>query len=250
MSNDLKQSLVNRLKRVGAYGARVADPHVGYEHALPGRHPLQLWEDCRAVVVFGVPVSPRTNNLYLGPYAPWQGDREIGPVPQDIQSDDFAMHRLSGLFTASVMLKGLAFLQAQGHQVSFLVPQLKLSAFEAGLGVYGRSGVILHPVLGNRMSLGAIMTDALLQPDGRLEGYDPCRDCERCIKACPARAFDATKVYPHSFSRDKCTAKRAEIAAKGLYCHNCFAVCPAGTLEDESLLCIREATSLFKRSAG
>ena len=88
--------------------------------------------------------------------------------------------------------------------MSFLPLQLKLSAFEAGIGVYGRSGLIIHPVLGNRIRFGGILTDAVLEPGRRLEGFDPCEDCGRCIEMCPAKAFDLTKRYPYSFSQEKC----------------------------------------------
>jgi len=247
MAGDLKQGLVNRLRQVGAYDVRIADPRVGFEHALPGRRPLDLWKPCRSVVVFAVTCSPRFNNTYVGPYAPWRGDRDVGPVPKDIQSDDYAMDRLERLFLESITVKGMGFLQAKGYNVSFLKPQLKLSAFEAGLGVYGRSGVIIHPVIGNRMRLGAVMTDAVLEPDGRLEGFEPCENCDLCIRMCPAKAFDPTKRYPDSFDRRKCISKRAEIEARGLYCHNCWATCPAGKLKDEELLRIEEAKSFFKR---
>ena len=38
----------------------------------------------------------------------------------------------------------------------------------------------------------------------------------------------------------------AEIAGRGLYCHNCFAVCPAGKLDDEELFSLREAKSFYR----
>jgi ferredoxin len=246
MSNDLKQDLVNRLKQIGAYDVRVANPHRGFEHALPGKHPLELWPECGSVIVLAVARSPKANNIYAGPFAPWQGRRMSGPVPPDIQSDEQGMVRLAGLFLAFVRLEGLEFLQTNGHNVSFLQPQLKLSAFEAGIGVYGRSGLIIHPALGNRIVLGAIMTNAVLEPDGRLEGFEPCQDCDLCIEMCPAGAFDSTKQYPHSWSRETCTAKRIELAHRELYCHNCFAACPVGALKDEELLCIKEAESFFE----
>ena len=268
MASDLKQSLVNRLKQLGAYDVRIADPNVGYEPLLPGRlpediwkplsvdrlrrHPLDLWKECRSVAVFAVSCSPKANNTYVGPHAPWQGDRDIGPVPRGIQSDDNAMDRLVRLFISSITLRGMMLLQTEGHNVcvqysSYSMPSLKLSAFEAGIGVYGRAGLIIHPVLGSRMRLGAILTDAVLEPDGRLEGFDPCENCDLCIRMCPAKAFDPTKQYPYSYSRETCMSKRAEIAAKGLYCHNCFAACPAGKLKDEELLCVKEAKSFFRR---
>lgn len=248
MAKDLKNSLVNRLKQVGAYEVRVGNPHVGFENALEGKHPLDLWADCKSVVVFVVARSPRVNNTYVGPYSRWIGSRDVGPVPQDIQSPDYAMDRLARLFLASITLKGMALLQANGHSVSFATPQAKLCAFEAGIGVYGRSGLILHPELGNRMSIGIILTDAIMQADPRLEHFKPCETCELCIKMCPAHAFDSEKEYPHSWSREKCTSKRAQLEARGLYCHNCFAVCPAGRYKDEELLSIKESTSIYKQT--
>ena len=100
-------------------------------------------------------------------------------------------------------------------------------------------------ILGSRIRLGGILTDAVLEPEGRLEDFDPCKDCDLCIKACPAKAFDPTKTYPCSYDREKYIVKREELAKKRLYCHNCYVVCLAGKLEDEKLLSIREARSIF-----
>jgi ferredoxin len=200
------------------------------------------------VIVFAVACSTKTNNTYMGPYAPWpEKNRDIDPVPKHIQSYDYAMDRLSRLFVASLTLKGMTLLAENGANVSFKMPQAKLSAYEAGIGVYGRSGIIIHPVLGNRLSIGIIPTDAVLEPDGRLEGFEPCNGCDLCAQMCPAKAFDGTKTYPQSYSRAVCEAKRAQIADKGLFCHNCFAVCPAGQFNDEALLHIEEAKSILKR---
>ncbi len=245
MQNGLKQRLVNRLKQAGAYAVRVADPHVGFEHALEGQHPLEIWESCKSVIVFAIARPPENNNTYVGVYAPWPDARYLGPVPKDLQSTSYAMERLSRLFVSSVTLKGVTLLQTAGHNVSWDTPQAKLSAFEAGIGVYGRSGLIIHPELGNRMVLGTILTDAVLEADQRLEGFEPCENCDRCIKMCPARAFDPEKPYPHSWSRETCTTKRNQISAQGFYCHNCFAVCTAGKYTDEELVHIGRSQSFF-----
>jgi epoxyqueuosine reductase QueG len=247
----LKQGLLDRLKQVGAFDVRIADPSVGYEHALQGRHPLDLWDECRSVVVFALACPPKTNNTYLGPYAPWEGDRKIGPVPGNIESNEFAMDRLARMMICQITLKGMQYIEQNGrgfcarYSASGL-PGIKLSAYEAGLGVYGRAGFIIHPVLGSHLRLGGILTDAVLEPDGRLEGFKPCEDCDRCIKMCPAKAFDPTMSYPQSYTREHCMKKRAEIAEKGFYCHNCYAVCPAGSMEDGKLLKISEAKSFYK----
>lgn len=250
MADDLKLRLVDRLRQVGAFDVKVSDPAVGWDHALPGMHPLTLWPQCKSVVVFGVAMSPRINNTYLGPYAPFpQKNRMVGPVPNSIQSEVHAMDRLSRVFVASVTLKGIEAISENGHQVSFRLPQAKLAAAESGLGVYGKSGVIINPKLGNRMNIGVIMTDAVIEPDGRLQDFKPCDGCDICIRACPAHAFDPAKEYPASYSREKCQPKRAEIESRGLYCHNCFAACPAGRVRDDELLNMQEAVN-FYRGAG
>jgi len=55
--NELKDDLKRYLKQAGAYDVRVANPSNGFEHAQSGRHPLDLWKDCRSVVVFAVAMS-------------------------------------------------------------------------------------------------------------------------------------------------------------------------------------------------
>jgi epoxyqueuosine reductase QueG len=240
----LKERLVARLRQVGAYDVRIANPAIGFEHAIAELHPLRLWPACKSVVVFAMAMSPTLNNTYVGVRAPGEKERNVGPVPQDMQSCDFAMDRLSRLFVASITLKGMTFLSGQGYHVSFATTQSKLCAFEAGLGVYGRSGLILHPEQGNRMSIGTILTDAELEADARLGDFEPCAGCDLCVRKCPARAYDPKKSYPQSWSKEKCMGKRVELASRGLYCHNCFALCPAGRLSDQELFSSSEADSL------
>jgi ferredoxin len=244
---EIGAALRRRLVQAGAFEVRVADPSTGFEHALEGLHPLALWGGCRAVAVFAVAHSMKTNNIFAGPFSPFEGDREIGPVPSSVRESDHALDRLSRLFISSIRLKGMALLSEMGYSASFRSPQLKLAAFEAGLGVYGRSGVLVHPVLGNRMSLGAIMTDAPLEPDGRLEGFDPCKGCAACAEACPANALDAGKEYPESWDAKRCIAKRAEIEESKLYCNNCFAACPACSVPEAMLLGIATADCISRR---
>lgn len=247
MTESIKPALVNRLRQVGAFDVRIADPGKGFDKAPEEARPLSLFPECRSVVVFALAMSPSCNNIYLGPRSLGEPSRNVGPVPNDIEREDFAMDRLSRLFVASITHKGMMFLANKGYSVSFQRSPLKLSAYESGLGIYGRSGLILHPVLGNRMSLGVILTDAPMAPDPKLEGYVPCDDCDRCIQMCPAKAFDPDKQYPEGWSRETCTRKRAEIAATGYYCHNCFAVCPAGQVRDAELLRIRSAENFSKK---
>jgi epoxyqueuosine reductase QueG len=252
MKNSFKTELVNHLKQAGAYDVRVADPRRGFEHAEPGRHPLELWPACRSVVVFAVAMSPQCELTYVGPHSPTTDARTMRFNP----SFDHAVERLAHLFVATIAFWGASLLQEQGHRVSLSASGLpgllsepttpsKLCAYEAGLGVYGRSGLILHPELGNRLSIGTLLTDALLAPDPRLTDFEPCNGCNRCIRLCPAGAYDEAKSYPHSWSREKCQSKTTQIAATGYKCNNCFIACPAGQLADEALLFVQQKVGLY-----
>jgi ferredoxin len=207
------------------------------------------------VIVFGVAMSPKAELTYVGPYSP-----SLDPATMRFKpSCEFAMERLPHLFVATIAFWGAAFLQVHGYNVFLAASglpgllsapetQSKLCAYESGLGVYGRSGLILHPELGNRMSIGTILTDAVLAPDPRLTDFEPCQGCDLCVRMCPAQAFDASQAYPQAWSRQKCVSKTAEITAQGRKCNNCFVVCPAGKLKDEDLLCVEEKVSLRQQT--
>jgi len=147
-------------------------------------------------------------------------------------------HTPAFLFTAYVILKATSFLTQQGCKAVERCdktrpgqPQLpeKQCAYEAGLGVYGRSGLIIHPELGNRIVTGALLTDEQLEPDSKLENYDPCTGCEACVRACPAGGCGEDGSYHGVWSREKCQAKREELMGKGCSrCNLCWDICPAG----------------------
>ena len=68
----------------------------------------------------------------------------------------------------------------------------------AGIGAFGKQGLIIHPEYGPWIRLRSILTDAELVPTEPFT-EDFCGDCEECIKACPVGALSPYKVDP-----DKC----------------------------------------------
>jgi epoxyqueuosine reductase QueG len=65
---------------------------------------------------------------------------------------------------------------------------LRHAAVEAGLGVMGTNRLLLTERFGPRVRLMAVLTDAALVPDERMD-YSLCDDCRLCIESCPAHAI-------------------------------------------------------------
>ncbi len=86
------------------------------------------------------------------------------------------------------------FLRRRGFEAmwSANIP-LKTTAVKCGLGVQGKNTLLISPDYGPRVKLIAILTDAVLETDSPLSD-DLCRDCDRCIKACPTRAIEPYRL--------------------------------------------------------
>jgi epoxyqueuosine reductase QueG len=63
-------------------------------------------------------------------------------------------------------------------------------AIKAGLGEYGRHGLVITPEFGPRVRFGKIFTDMPLAHDVplRFGVTEFCEACNLCAKACPAAA--------------------------------------------------------------
>ena len=243
--SELKEQLILRMLEVGAYDVKIADPRRGFEYVTePERHPLSLMPDCRSVITFAIPRSGLLDLWYIGhkrstPQKPdyW--------TERQVSEDDapyYIVYRLFTLITSFVMLKAIAFLHRKGYQAiekhekeDEPLPLAKLCAYEAGLGVYGKSGLILHPELGNRIGLGVLLTDAELPADDKLVDFRPCIGCNLCVESCPAGAFSPSGEYHHQWSEERCKSTRTALKDKGAYCNLCWEICPYGTIPDDDL---------------
>jgi len=105
-------------------------------------------------------------------------------------------------------------------------------ARKAGLGFYGKNGVIITRRHGSCVVLGEILTDLELDPDPPLE--TTCGSCRLCMDACPSGAIPE----PHMVERNRCiqflSGRRRtvpldirELWQDRLYgCSTCQDVCP------------------------
>jgi len=232
-----KNTLAEELKKHGAFDVRIADPLAPIEYARPECLPIKIWPDCKSVIVFITASAVEANNTFICKYSIYDGAREENPIPKSVDLSKYAYLRLNWVVNDHVALRCVRFLQKEGYQgyANTQSVQRKLYAWHSGIGVYGRSGLILNPTLGNRLSIGIILTDVKMEADPMLEGFNPCEHCNKCVRSCPAGAYGTSGTYHNNWSEKKCADTRREIVEKGYYCHNCFAVCPAGKIKDGEL---------------
>jgi epoxyqueuosine reductase QueG len=89
---------------------------------------------------------------------------------------------------------------------------LRHAAVAAGLGVLGRHNLLIHPRLGTRIVLSAVLTDLVLESDPPVE-QELCDDCGLCVEACPARAL-ADEGKTHVF---RCLKVSQAFGIRALY---------------------------------
>lgn len=74
----------------------------------------------------------------------------------------------------------------------------KRIALLAGIGCFGKNSLVLAPGYGPWLRIGLVLTDAPLKSSEPFK-KNLCRDCVKCLRACPAGALTQYRVNP-----DKC----------------------------------------------
>lgn len=93
----------------------------------------------------------------------------------------------------------------------------------AGLGTIGRHSLLITPQFGSMVWLGAVLTEAKLEPDAVMERI--CNDCNLCVNVCPVNALEKQEMnqqtcWDYAFG-DNQETKNWEIS-----CHKCRDICP------------------------
>jgi len=224
----LKNELLQFVKGFGAYDMRVADASKGFENAVSGCRPKDVMKSCNSLVVFAIYVG-------LDYY------RSV-KIENKTAGDD----RIMSILSDWIQFKVAEYLQEKGYCT--IVPigyfnrekfiprfSFKLAAYEAGLGVYGRCGILVTPKYGPRVNLRVVLTDANLEPDGRLTDFNPCLRCRLCIDLCPPKAIREDVGPPTCHDRNKCINFILKLREKTrdhhFYCGYCYNSCPIGKID-------------------
>jgi epoxyqueuosine reductase QueG len=159
-----------------------------FDDAPDAHHPSRICRDAKTVIVFGNAV-PR-GMLHSPDYGLYMLHRTYHSVYE----------RLNEL---GLMLSN--WIEARGNHLAVPIPSfaplvyrglepwgvlsLKHAAVRAGLGVFGRNGLVHHRSYGTLLRPGAVVTSARIPGDPIID-EDPCpENCDACIRACPSKAL-------------------------------------------------------------
>lgn len=95
------------------------------------------------------------------------------------------------------ILKGEGF-KANYKTVLSVYGDFRPLAVSAGLGEWGRNGLVVNKRYGSSLLFCAVFTNAPLKStynDNKDNNQEHCIQCEECIKACPGNAFENNTFY-------------------------------------------------------
>jgi epoxyqueuosine reductase len=216
-SNDIKQ-------QAAYFGARLCGiaPIDRFNDAPKGFGPLDLFPQTQSVIAFAKQIPKSTLNL-------------SSIIPYSVL-EEASLHE-----THRIAFELALYIESQGYQ-AVMVPSepyeywdaenqtgkglvsLKHLAFKCGLGTWGKNHLLYNPEIGNLMRLGAVLTDAILEPDAMVEKEICKTNCRLCMSSCPGGALSASGV-----DQSKCRGYSQGYTSKGdsIYtCNVCRRVCP------------------------
>ncbi len=193
-----------------------------FQNAPSGFHPADILPDARSVIVYGKQFMKGT--FISKSTVPYTLTRN-----QLIQDVDNISVKLSG------------FIEKDGH-IAVPVPStdpyeywdeerrhgrgilsLKHSAQLAGVGVIGKNTLLINKEYGNRLWLGAVITNMEMEPDEIRKSVCP-EKCRICLDACPQSALDGITI-----DQKKCREICFSCTEGGgwvIKCNKCRMECP------------------------
>ena len=197
-----------------------------FTQAPEGFRPNDVMDGCLSVIVLGASFPPEALSMAPPEYTGFRNAflTKMTDIAKVVAK---RITKESGYKTKAISASGGKTLDGKlyGHI------SLKHAAELAGIGIIARNYLLTSPKYGNLLWLSAVLTDAELIPDGKLQ-YNICVNCDKCVEACPSGALS----NPLLFGKKDC-GKFFVIENKKLVikCFSCRAICPYrfGTLLTE-----------------
>lgn len=208
-SNELK----NFTKKVGADLCGIA-PIERFRSAPKGFSPIDVYPQTKSVIAFAKRI-PKTS-LYLPTSIPYTVI-EYGSLSEShrIAYDLMLYIESKGYEGTIVPSEPYEYWDDENKTGKGLV-SLKHIGHKCGLGIFGKNHLLYNPQFGSLIRLGAVLTNATLEPDNILKG-DICQSrCSLCMDSCPVGAITAQGV-----DQAKCRTNSVRKTKKGDTIYDC-----------------------------
>ena len=190
-----------------------------FDLAPGGYDPESVLPECRSVIVLGAASSPEV----LGDIAAYTENRNAKLTAMtDIAKKVAKRIKADGYISKAVSASGGKTVEVDGKKEHFGPISLKHAAEIAGLGVIGRNYLLTNPQYGNLLWLSAVLTDAELEPDEKIQSA-MCENCNKCVEACPAGALADPAAFGKAGCRQFFKIENKKFVIK---CFTCRTVCP------------------------
>jgi len=187
--------------------------------APEGFRPTDVLEGCRSVIVLGAAHPPEA----LGNPDNYTAARNAMLAKMTDMAKAVAKRiKAAGYQSKVISAAGGKWVEGDGRKEQFGYISLKHAAELAGIGIIARNNLLTSPVHGNLLWLSAVLTDAELTPDEKLQ-WNICEGCNKCVEACPSGAL----ADPVRFKRKQCD--RFFVIENKRFMIKCFAcreICP------------------------
>ena len=208
-SNELK----NFAKKVGADLCGIA-PIERFSDAPKGFSPLDVYPQTKSVIAFAKRI-PKTS-LYLPTSIPYTVIEYESLSDSHGIAYNLMLYIESKGYEATVVPSEPYEYWDEENKTGKGLVSLKHVCAKCGLGIFGKNHLLYNPQFGNLIRLGAVLTNAILEPDNILEG-DICKPgCNLCIDSCPVGAINKKGV-----NQAKCRANSQRKTKKGDIIYNC-----------------------------
>jgi epoxyqueuosine reductase QueG len=182
-----------------------------FEHAPAGFHPRDIFPPARSIIAFArrLPDSAFASNASV-PYTALtlrivRELEDLGVIAVPVPSEPYEYWDKEAMTGKGIM-------------------SLRHAAHLAGMGMIGRNHLLTNRIYGNRITLGAVLTDISLFPDP-IDNEPECpSDCNVCRTVCPVKAIGDGGVI-----QKLCRSKSEGYNEKGYYlywCWSCREKCP------------------------
>lgn len=188
--------------------------------------PNALWPEARTAIMVGHSYAPKSDPLAA------LDAKSCGTISVYAQGRDY-----HDVLKKRIKVLASALADVSGSDVKVFVDTAPLMekplAQRAGIGWQGKHTNLVSREHGSWLFLGAVLTTAAIVPDAA--EVDHCGSCQRCLDACPTRAFPT----PYALDARRCLAYltieyrghipvefRKALGNRIFGCDDCLAVCP------------------------